>query len=81
MRRREFITLISGAAAVWPFGASARQPAMPVIGLLGSATASEWAPHVSAFHQGLGDYVEGGNVVIEARWGQQPVRATAGHGG
>jgi len=68
MRRREFITLLSGAAT-WPFVARAQQP-MAVIGLLGSATASGWAPQVSAFHQGLreGGYVEGRNVAIEARW-------------
>src|SRR5262245_26702773 len=69
MRRREFITFVGGAAA-WPFAASAQQPALPVIGLLGSATAGGWAPYVGAFHQGLRDagYVEGRNVAIEARW-------------
>ena len=46
------------------------QPATPVIGLLGTATASEWKPYVDAFHQGLSEvgYVEGRNVEIEARW-------------
>ena len=69
MRRREFITVISGAAA-WPLMAHAQQPTIPVIGLLGSATANEWTPYVKAFHQGLRDagYVEGENVAIEARW-------------
>ena len=69
MRRREFITLLSGAAT-WPFMARAQQLVMPVVGLLGSATASGWAPQVGAFHQGLrdGGYVEGRNVAIEARW-------------
>jgi putative tryptophan/tyrosine transport system substrate-binding protein len=69
MRRRDFITFLSGAAT-WPFIARAQQPGMPVIGLLGSATANGWAPQVSAFHQGLrdGGYVEGRNVAIEARW-------------
>jgi putative tryptophan/tyrosine transport system substrate-binding protein len=70
MRRREFIAVLGGAAAVWPLAVSAQQSAMPVIGLLGSATANDWTPYVSAFHQGLRDagYVEGVNVRIEARW-------------
>ena len=69
MRRREFITLASAATA-WPLAALAQQPAAPVIGLLGSATASDWARYVSAFYQGLRDtgHVEGVNVAIEARW-------------
>jgi putative ABC transport system substrate-binding protein len=69
VRRREFIALVAGTAAVWPVILRA-QPAMPVIGLLGSATASDWTPYVSAFRQGLRDagYVEGVNARIEARW-------------
>jgi len=70
MRRREFIRLFSSTVVAWPLTARARQAAMPVIGLLGSATASGWARQVSAFHQGLRDtgYEEGRNVAIEARW-------------
>jgi len=70
MRRRDFIKVIVGSAAAWPLATRAQQPEMPLIGLLGSATASDWTPYVRAFHQGLRDagYVEGVNVSIEARW-------------
>jgi putative tryptophan/tyrosine transport system substrate-binding protein len=70
MRRRELITLLSGAAA-WPLAARARPPAMPVIGFVYTGnTSSEAAPYVSAFHQGLKElgFVEGQNIATEYRW-------------
>jgi putative ABC transport system substrate-binding protein len=72
MKRREFIGLISSAAAapaIWPLTARAQQ-AMPVIGLLGAASSRQYAPFIDGFHRGLNEtgYVAGRNLAIEYRW-------------
>jgi hypothetical protein len=73
MRRREFSTLLGGAATastVWPFAARAQQKAVPVIGFLAGSTPRQAAALVAGFHQGLSEtgYVEGQNVVIDYCW-------------
>ena len=72
MRRREFITLLGGAAVVWPVGARAQQKGVPLIGFLNTQSAGSFSHLVAGFPQGLREagFIEGQNIQIEYRWAE-----------
>ena len=72
MNRREFITLLGGAAVAWPLAARAQQAAMPVVGMLSAEWPGQFTDRLRAFHEGLREtgYVDGRNLAIESRWAE-----------
>ena len=72
MRRRDFITLLGGAAVTWPLALRAQQSSIAKIGFLGAGTAAGYAKQFEAFQSGLHDrgYIEGKNIIVYSRWAQ-----------
>src|SRR6476646_4726828 len=71
-KRREFITLLGGAAAAWPRTTMAQQTSIPTVGFLGTGSSSGWQPWVAAFVQRLNElgWIDGRTITIEYRWGE-----------
>ena len=71
-RRREFITLLAGAAASWPRTAMAQQSGIPTVGFLGTGSSSGWHPWIASFVQRLNElgWIDGRTITIEYRWGE-----------
>src|ERR1700759_4854099 len=72
MKRRDFISILSGMLAARPLAVSAQQRALPTVGYLSRGTSAGFAPFVGAFRQGLSEagYVEGRNVMVQYRWAE-----------
>ncbi|MGA7735568.1 MAG: ABC transporter substrate binding protein, partial [Pseudolabrys sp.] len=75
MRRRDFIQVVAGSAPAWPLMARAQQTELPVVGYLNNTSPDDGGPRAAAFRRGLQEagYVEGKNVAIEYRWGEQQI--------